>query len=75
MESFEDKLNGTVPPLVIGICILLILLGIGKLTDYLDDRKQEQCDELRLSEKFNLQNQNGMNPSNARNIQLEKHGI
>lgn len=30
MESFEDKLNGTVPPLVIGICILLILLGIGK---------------------------------------------
>lgn len=46
MESFEDKLNGTVPPLVIGICILLILLGIGKLTDYLDDRKQEQCDEL-----------------------------
>lgn len=46
MESFEGKLNGTVPQLVIGICILLILLGIGKLTDYLDDRKQEQCDEL-----------------------------
>lgn len=46
MESFEGKLNGTIPPLVIGICILLILLGIGKLTDYLDDRKQEQCAEL-----------------------------
>ena len=46
MESFEGKLNGTVPPLVIGVCILLILLGIGKLADYLDDRKQIQCDEL-----------------------------
>lgn len=46
MESFEGNLNRTVPPLVIGICILLILLGIGKLTDYLDARKQEQYDEL-----------------------------
>lgn len=48
MESLANQYNidGTVNPLVIGICILLILLGIGKLTDYLDNRKQTQCDEL-----------------------------
>lgn len=48
MESLANQYNidGTVNPLVIGICILLILLGIGKLADYLDDRKRNQCDEL-----------------------------
>lgn len=48
MESLVNQYNidGTVNPLVIGICILLILLGIGKLAEYIDDRKQEQCDEL-----------------------------
>lgn len=48
MESLANQYNidGTVNPLVIGICILLILLGIVKLADYLDDRKQTQCDDL-----------------------------
>lgn len=48
MESLANQYNidGAVNPLVIGICILLILLGIGKLAEYLDNRKQEQCDEL-----------------------------
>ena len=53
MESLANQYNidGTVKPLVIGICILLILLGIGKLADYLDNRKQEQCDDL-MSERI-----------------------
>ena len=46
MESLANKFDGAVPPLVITICILLILVGIVKLTDYLDIRKTEQCDEL-----------------------------
>lgn len=40
MESLANKFDGAVPPLVITICILLILVGIVKLTDYLDIRKQ-----------------------------------
>lgn len=46
MESLANKFDGTVPPLVIAICVLLVLVGIVKLTDYLDIRKTEQCDEL-----------------------------
>lgn len=46
MESFENKFDGAVPPIVIAICVLLVFVGIVKLTDYLYDRKQEQCDEL-----------------------------
>lgn len=46
MESLANKFDGAVPPLVIAICILLILVGIAKLTAYLDIRKQNECDEL-----------------------------
>lgn len=46
MESFENKFDGAVPPIVIAICVLLVFVGIVKLTDYLYDRKQEQCDKL-----------------------------
>lgn len=48
MESLANQYNidSTVNPLTIGICVLLFLVLIAKLTDYFDNRKQEQCDEL-----------------------------
>lgn len=46
MESLANKFDDDVQSLVIAICVLLVLFGIVKLTDYLDDHKQNQCDEL-----------------------------